>query len=49
MGVIYVIILNLLRVERFKKKNVILVGFIFDMKLELFINIFIDFLVEELK
>lgn len=49
VGAIYVTILNLPRVERFKKKNVILVGLIPDMKSEPPTNTFIDPLVEELK
>lgn len=49
VGVIYFIILNLLRQERFKKRNIIFIGLILDMKFELFINLFIELFVEELR
>lgn len=40
VGVIYLLVLNLLREERFKRENIMLIGIIFDMKKELLINIF---------
>lgn len=49
VGAIYLTILNLPRIERFKEKNVILVGLIPDMKSEPPTNTFIEPLVEELK
>lgn len=49
IGAIYLIILNLPREERFKKKNMILVGLILDMKSEPPTNSFIEPLVEELQ
>lgn len=49
IGAIYLSILNLPREERFKKKNMILVGLIPDMKSEPPINSFIEPFVEELR
>lgn len=49
IGAIYLTILNLPREERFKKKNMILVGLIPDMKSEPPTNSFIEPLVEELR
>ena len=49
VGAVYLTILNLPRQERFKKKNIILVGLIPDMKSEPPTNSFIEPLVEELR
>lgn len=49
VGAIYLTILNLPRTERFKKKNIILIGLIPDMKTEPPTNTFIEPLVDELK
>lgn len=49
VGAIYLTILNLPRQERFKKRNIILIGLIPDMKSEPPTNSFIEPLVEELR
>ena len=49
VGVMYAVILNLPREERFKLKNVILIGIIPDMKGEPSVNTFISPMVDELK
>lgn len=49
VGVIYAVILNLPRNERFKLKNVMLLGIIPDMKKEPNVQSFIDPLIDELK
>ena len=49
IGGIYLVVLNLLRCERFKRKNVILVGIIPNMPKEPPTNTFIQPLVDELK
>lgn len=49
VGVIYLVLLNLLREECFKWENVIFVGVILDMEIMLkSINFFLEFLVDEL-
>lgn len=49
VGAIYLTILNLPRQERFKKRNIILIGLIPDIKSEPPTNSFIEPLVEELR
>lgn len=49
VGVLYAVILNLPRDERFKLKNVLLIGVIPDLKHEPSVNSFITPLVNELK
>lgn len=49
LGVIYAVILNLPRQERFKLKNVLLIGVIPDLNHEPSVNSFISPLVDELK
>ena len=48
VGGIYLAVLNLLRTERFKRKNVILVGIIPNMKKEPSTNNFLKPMVDEL-
>ena len=48
MGTVYLIIMNLLRSERFKRENVILVGIIPNMEKELPTNTFIQPIADEL-
>ena len=48
IGVLYLVILNLPRSVRFKRKNVVIVGIIPDMEHEPKVNTFVEPLVEEL-